>query len=100
MLPFNAAASFKRCSCGAGAKGLRSYDWVLADVTWPSGAEGGPRRGQVHLLLVRRSSSGPSQVNYFAVYAKPGNPIGEIVPVMGLRWDSRTEPADLHPGRW
>ncbi|WP_343243280.1 IS701 family transposase [Streptomyces sp. SID12501] len=77
---------FERRSCGAGAKGLRSYDWALADVTWPGGAEGGPRRGHVHLLLVRRSITDPSQVAYCAVHAKAGTPIGEIVRVMGLRW--------------
>lgn len=77
---------FERRSCGTGAKGLRSYDWALADVTWPGGAEGGPRRGHAHLLLVRRSISDPSQVAYFAVHAKAGTPIGEIVRVMGLRW--------------
>jgi len=77
---------FERRSCGVGAKGLRSYDWALADVTWPGGAEGGPRRGHVHLLLVRRSVSDPSQVAYFAVHTKAGTPIGEIVRVMGLRW--------------
>ena len=77
---------FERRSCGAGAKGLRSYDWALADVTWPGGAEGGPRRGHVHLLLVRRSITDPSQVAYFAVHAKAGTPIGEMVVAAGQRW--------------
>jgi SRSO17 transposase len=77
---------FERRSCGAGAKGLRSYDWALAEVTWPGGAEHGPRRGYVHLLLVRRSITDPTQVAYFAVHAKADTPIGEIVRVMGLRW--------------
>jgi SRSO17 transposase len=77
---------FERRSCGAGAKGLRSYDWALAEVTWPGGGEGGPRRGYLHLLLVRRSIADPAKVAYFAVHAKAGTPIGEIVRVMGLRW--------------
>ncbi len=77
---------FERRSCGAGAKGLRSYDWALAEVTWPGGAEGGPRRGCLHLLLVRRSIADPTQIAYFAVHARAGTPIGEIVRVMGLRW--------------
>lgn len=77
---------FERRSCGAGAKGLRSYDWALAEVTWPGGAEGGPRRGHLHLLLVRRSITDPTRIAYFAVHAKAGTPIGEIVRVMGLRW--------------
>ncbi|MEU0113247.1 hypothetical protein ABZ137_05850 [Streptomyces bobili] len=81
---------FERRSCGVGAKGLRSYDWALADVTWPGGAEGGPRRGHVHLLLVRRSITDPGQVACFAVHAKAGTPIGEIVRVMGLPGESRT----------
>lgn len=77
---------FERRSCGAGAKGLRSYDWALAEVTWPGGAENGPRRGYLHLLLVRRSITDPSQIAYFAVHAPTGTPISEIVRVMGLRW--------------
>ncbi|WAX81735.1 IS701 family transposase [Streptomyces sp. KMM 9044] len=77
---------FERRSCGKGAKGLRSYDWALAEVTWPGGAENGPRRGCIHLLLVRRSITDPAQIAYFAVHAKVSTPIGEIVRVMGLRW--------------
>ena len=69
-----------------GAEGLRSYGWALAEVTWPGGAEGGPRRGYPHLLLVRRSIADPAQIAYFAVHAKAGTPIGEIIRVMGPRW--------------
>jgi hypothetical protein len=54
-------------------------------VTWSGGAEGGPRRGYLHLLLVRRSIADPTQIPYFAVHAKAGTPIGEIVRAMGLR---------------
>ena len=45
---------FERRSCGAGAKGLRSYDWALAEVTWPGGAEGGPHPDR----LLRRPRQG------------------------------------------
>ncbi|MET8454210.1 hypothetical protein [Streptomyces sp. NPDC005209] len=67
------------------AKGPRSYDRALAEVTWPGGAENGPSHGYVHLLLVRRSITDPPQITYFAVHAKAGTPIGELVRVMGLR---------------
>ncbi|MEN3586729.1 IS701 family transposase [Streptomyces sp. ZYX-F-203] len=77
---------FERRSCGKGTKGERRYDWALAEVTWPGGSDGGPRRGFVHLLLVRRSISDPSKVAYFAVHARTGTPLSEIVRVMGLRW--------------
>ncbi|MET8422302.1 transposase [Streptomyces sp. NPDC005098] len=77
---------FERRSCGIGTKGQRRYDWALAGVTWPGGADTGPRRGFVHLLLVRRSISDPSQIAYFAVHARTGTPLNEIVRVMGLRW--------------
>ncbi|MGW2207459.1 hypothetical protein [Streptomyces sp. NPDC001774] len=77
---------FERRSCGAGVKGPRSYDWALAEVTWPGGADGGPRRGCIHLLLVRRSITDPTQIAYFAVHARSSTPIGEIVRVTGLRW--------------
>ncbi|MFC8016365.1 MULTISPECIES: IS701 family transposase [Streptomyces] len=78
---------FERRSCGTGTKGGRRYDWALAEVTWPGGTENdGPRRGFVHLLLVRRSISDPSQTAYFAVHARTGTPVAEIIRVMGLRW--------------
>ncbi|MDV9169315.1 hypothetical protein R6V09_04060 [Streptomyces sp. W16] len=70
----------ERRPCGAGARGLRSRDWAPAEVTWPGGTEGGPRRGHLHLLPVRRS------ITYSAVHIRAGAPIGEIVRVMGLRW--------------
>ncbi|WP_435843099.1 hypothetical protein [Streptomyces lavendulae] len=38
------------------------------------------------LLLVRRSISDPSKIAYFAVHARTGTPIAEIIRVMGLRW--------------
>ncbi len=55
-------------------------------MTWPGGAEDGPRRGYTHLLLIRRSITDPSKVAYFAVHARNGTKISEIVRVMGLRW--------------
>lgn len=77
---------FGRRLCGAGAKDLRSYDWAPAEVTWPGGAEDGPHPDCLHPLLVRRPIADPTQIAYFAVPAKVGTPIGEIVRVMGLRW--------------
>ncbi|MFD5514063.1 IS701 family transposase [Streptomyces sp. NPDC127051] len=77
---------FERRSCGAGTKGERRYDWALAGVTRPGGGEDRPRRGFVHLLLVRRSISAPSRTAYFAVHARTGTPITETVRVTGLRW--------------
>jgi SRSO17 transposase len=77
---------FERRSCGDGTKGERRYDWALAEVTWPGGADGGPRHGYTHLLLVRRSVTDPSRIACFAVHARAGTPISEIVRVMGLRW--------------
>lgn len=77
---------FERRSCGTGTKGRRRYDWALAEATWPAGAEGGPRRGFAHLLLVRRSITDPARIAYFAVHTRTGTPISEIVRVMGLRW--------------
>ncbi|MFE9934304.1 IS701 family transposase [Streptomyces sp. NPDC005533] len=86
---------FERRSCGAGAKGERRYDWALAEVTWPGGADGGPRRGFVHLLLVRRSISDPSRIAYFAVHARTGTPISEIV----RSWPGREAYRPGSPGR-
>jgi SRSO17 transposase len=76
---------FERRSCGQGAKGERYYDWALAEVTWPSEA-GAPRRGWQHLLLVRRSTSDPTELAYFAVHSRTGTTITTVVQVAGLRW--------------
>ncbi|MEU2835259.1 IS701 family transposase [Streptomyces lavendulae] len=66
---------FERRSCGTGTKGQRRYDWALAEVTWPGGTENdGPRRGFVHLLPVRRSTSDPSQSACFTVHTRTGTP--------------------------
>lgn len=76
---------FERRSCGDGAKGERLYDWALAEVSWPSPA-GPPRRGWLHLLLVRRSVSDPGEVAYFAVHARTGTTLPTLVKIAGLRW--------------
>lgn len=85
-LAAQAGLVFERRSCGTGTKGERRYDWALTEVTWPGGADGGSRRGLVHLLLVRRSITDPTKVAYFAVHARTGTPLTEIIRVMGLRW--------------
>ena len=77
---------FERRSCGSGAKGQRRYDWALAEVTWPGGADRRPPPRLSTCCWSAARSADPTQIAYFAVHARTGTPIGEIVRVMGLRW--------------
>ncbi|MFD5492103.1 hypothetical protein ACTWJ9_18475 [Streptomyces sp. GDS52] len=54
-------------------------------MSWPSSA-GSPRRGWLHLLLVRRSISDPNEVAYFIVLARTGTTLPTLAKIAGLRW--------------
>lgn len=78
------AEQWQRLSAGAGAKGLRLYDWALvplARLQLPT-----EERRWSHSLLVRRSLSEPTQRAYYAVFAPAGTPIQTLVVVAGQRW--------------
>lgn len=70
-------AGWNRCSCGAGAKGPRSYDWAWI-------ATDHPRRQ----LLIRRSIADPSEIAYFYAYAPAGYvcSLTDLVKIAGIRW--------------
>jgi SRSO17 transposase len=77
------AADFERRSCGHGTKGERYYDWAAVAVTVKDQA---PCDGKEHTLLVRRSVSKPSEIEYFLAHARQGAPAGELIGVAGMRW--------------
>lgn len=76
------ASSFERRSCGHGTKGERYYDWAAVAVTVKDQA---PADGKEHTLLVRRSTSKPSEIEYFLAHARQGAPAGELIGVAGMR---------------
>jgi SRSO17 transposase len=72
--------AWQRLSCGAGAKGLRVYDWALLPL---------PRWGQsadvLHALLIRRSVT-DGELAYFVVFAPAGTSLQTLVTIAGMRW--------------
>jgi SRSO17 transposase len=74
---------FERRSCGHGTKGERYYDWAAVAVTVK---EQIPADGKEHTLLVRRSVSRPSEIEYFLAHARLGAPAGELIGTAGMRW--------------
>jgi SRSO17 transposase len=66
---------WQRLSAGQGSKGDRLYDWLLLD----PGAD-------THLLLVRRSTSKPSELAYYICRSSYPVPAAELVRVAGSRW--------------
>jgi SRSO17 transposase len=69
-----------RLSCGAGAKGPRLYDWALFRTPCPEPEE------YARWVLIRRSTSDPDEVAYFACGGPPGTTLDELVRVAGVRW--------------
>jgi len=71
------AEGWNRRSCGAGAKGLRYYDWAWI-------ATDHPRRQ----LLIRRSITDPGEIAYFYAYAPAVRvcSLTDLVKIAGVRW--------------
>lgn len=69
-----------RLSAGDGAKGPRLYDWAFGQ--WG----GASPRGWVRGVLLRRSLSTPSELAYYAVFARPRTRTQDIVRAAGARW--------------
>lgn len=66
---------WQRLPAGQGSKGHRLYDRLLLD----------PDTG-VHLLLVRRSISTPTELAYYICHTSHRVPLAELVRVAGSRW--------------
>lgn len=64
---------WSRRSCGIGAKGFRVYDWALVDA------------GDGHHYVFRRNIA-DGELAYFHCYNPRGEPMTELVRVIGTRW--------------
>ncbi len=69
-----------RLSCGAGAKGPRVYDWALFRTPCPE------PETYARWVLIRRSTSDPDEVAYFACGGPPATTLDELARVAGARW--------------
>ena len=83
MLATVGKAVWERRSCGAGTKGERYYDWAAVAVTV---AGQPPADRHAHTLLIRRSVSDPSELEFFLAHAPEPTPIPELIAVAGMRW--------------
>ena len=73
------ATAWHRCSCGAGSKGERLYDWTRL----PLRAADAPRQ---RWLLARRSLSAPTTIAYSVASGPPQTPLVELARGVGTRW--------------
>lgn len=64
---------WSRRACGVGAKGFRVYDWALVDA------------GDGHQYVFRRNIA-DGELGYFHCYNPRGEPLTEVVRVIGARW--------------
>ncbi len=71
---------WERISAGIGSKGPRWYDWLRVEVSDPA------QQGWKRWLLVRRSSSDPSEWTAYIAFALAGTTLAEQVRVAGMRW--------------
>lgn len=74
------ATAWHRLSCGAGAKGPRTYDWAVTRINSPE------PETYARWLLVRRSVSDATEVAFFACGGPPGTTLNELVRIAGMRW--------------
>ncbi|MEU7003662.1 IS701 family transposase [Nonomuraea sp. NPDC046570] len=83
LLAHGNSAVWERRSCGSGTKGVRLYDWA-AVTTRP--AEQAPAPGHAHTVLIRRSVSDPTDIEFFLAHAPIDTPVSELIKLAGLRW--------------
>lgn len=74
---------YERRSCGHGSKGERFYDWAMVTVNVKNQD---PAPGFLHTLLVRRSTTDPTDIAYFLTHAPEHTPTQEMIFVAGERW--------------
>jgi SRSO17 transposase len=68
---------WSRRSCGIGTKGFRVYDWALVNVD--------DRTDDGHQYVFRRNIA-DGEIAYFHCYNPRGEPMTELVRVIGARW--------------
>jgi len=74
---------WERRSCGEGTKGERCYDWTAVAVRVKNQP---PSDGHAHTLLVHRSVSKPTEIEYFLAHAPQRTAVPELIAVAGMRW--------------
>jgi SRSO17 transposase len=72
-------AAWHRCSCGAGSKGERCYDWARLPLRTLEGE-------RTRWLLARRSLSDPTEVAYYVVSGPRDTALETLAQVTGTRW--------------
>jgi SRSO17 transposase len=72
--------SWKRFSCGNGAKGPREYEWVRYPINCPDAPE------WERWLLIRRHLTEKENVAYYVAYAPKETSLESLVRVAGTRW--------------
>ena len=72
-------AAWHRCSCGAGSKGDRLYDWTRL----PLRALDGQRS---RWLVARRRLAAPTAIAYYVASGPQQTPLDELAQVVGTRW--------------
>jgi SRSO17 transposase len=72
--------AWQRLSTGAGAHGLREFDWAKIPVraAW--------RPGRGHWLLARRSVTDPADIAYYACYGPRRASVADLAWTAGSRW--------------
>ena len=74
------AEGWERLSAGAGNKGPRWYDWLRLELHDPVAPD------WKRWLVVRRSSTDPSEVTAYVTYAPTATTLPQLVWVAGMRW--------------
>ena len=72
--------AWRRLSVGAGAHGIRDYDWARIPIRI------GWRPGRGHWLLARRSRSDPSEIAYYVCYGPRRSTLLDLAWIAGTRW--------------
>jgi SRSO17 transposase len=75
------ARAWQRLSTGAGAHGLREFDWARIPVRTAA-----RRPGRGHWLLARRSISDPADIAYYACYGPRRSRLADLAWTAGSRW--------------
>jgi hypothetical protein len=76
----NRMEAWRRLSCGAGSKGQRIYDWAFVGFPFPSDDE------IVKGLLIRQSTSDPTEHAYYLCRFPQATSPESLVRVAGCRW--------------
>lgn len=79
--------SWKRLSCGAGAKGPRLSDWAVASLpTYPWTTAAGWNRWLLARRALTPNSKGEFEIAYYLCCAPTGTSDDELIRVAGARW--------------